>query len=57
MATPDDKGNMTYDIKRPVAWDYIELRKEHEALMQKAAYFIFGSPLPVTILPAILCLH
>lgn len=43
MATPDDKGNMTYDIKRPVAWDYIELRKEHEALMQKAAYFIFGS--------------
>ncbi len=42
-ATPDDKGNMTYDIKRPVAWDYIELHNEHEALLQDAAYFIFGS--------------
>lgn len=42
-ATPDKKGNMTYDIKRPVAWDYIELYNEHEALLQNAAYFIFGS--------------
>ena len=42
-ASPDEKNNMTYEIIRPVAWDFIELEDRHETLMRKADYFIFGS--------------
>lgn len=42
-ATPDEKNNMTYEIIRPVAWDFIELESRHETLMREADYFIFGS--------------
>ncbi|WP_447642880.1 MULTISPECIES: carbohydrate kinase family protein [Chitinophagaceae] len=42
-ATADAKGNMTYEILKPVAWDFIELEKQQEKMIQDADYFIFGS--------------
>lgn len=43
LATPDHRGDMTYEIKEKVAWDFIELKLEHEKLLQKSEYFVFGS--------------
>lgn len=43
MATPDEKGDMQYDIIKNVAWDFIELKPHYEALIKNAGYFIFGS--------------
>ncbi|MBX2921063.1 MAG: carbohydrate kinase [Chitinophagaceae bacterium] len=43
MAMPDAAGDMKYDIKQGVAWDYIEPEPQHEALVKNAGYFIFGS--------------
>jgi len=42
-ATPDENNNMSYDIIRPVAWDFIELETSHQKIMQDADYFLFGS--------------
>jgi len=42
-ATPDKNNNMTYEITKPVAWDFIELENKHEALLREVDYFIFGS--------------
>lgn len=42
-ATPDGKGNMTYDIVMPVAWDFISLEELIPGLVQEAGYFIYGS--------------
>ncbi len=38
------EGNqVTYDIIKPVAWDFIKYNKAIENLVSKARYFIFGS--------------
>lgn len=42
-ATQDDKGDMTYDIVKPVAWDYIQWQDTYSSLMQNATYFVYGS--------------
>lgn len=42
-ATPDQKGNMQYEIVENVAWDYIDLLSEYESLISKAEYFVYGS--------------
>jgi len=43
LATPNEKGDMKYDIIENVAWDFIELKAHHESLIRNAGYFIFGS--------------
>lgn len=43
MAMPDATGDMTYEITEQVAWDFIELRREHEKILQNSEYFVFGS--------------
>lgn len=43
MATPDAAGDMKYEIKQGVAWDFISLEPQHEILIRNASYFIFGS--------------
>jgi fructokinase len=38
------EGNQVeYDIVRPVAWDYIEMKSELLSLVTNARYFVFGS--------------
>lgn len=43
LATPNEAGDMKYDIVEDVAWDYIQLQPDHEALITQARYFVFGS--------------
>ncbi|MEC5145030.1 carbohydrate kinase [Chitinophaga sp. 212800010-3] len=43
LATPNEAGDMKYDIVEDVAWDYIQLQPDHEALISQARYFVFGS--------------
>ncbi len=43
LATVDAKGNATYDIVEPVAWDEIAVSAEALAAVAKARAFIFGS--------------
>ncbi|MCC6288197.1 MAG: carbohydrate kinase [Chitinophagaceae bacterium] len=43
VAVPDAAGDMKYDIQQEAAWDFIELKAQHETLVKNAAYFIFGS--------------
>ncbi len=43
LATVDAKGNATYDIVEPVAWDEIEVSAEALEAVAKARAFIFGS--------------
>ncbi|MBN8785774.1 MAG: carbohydrate kinase [Terrimonas sp.] len=38
-----DGNHVTYDIVKPVAWDFIEYNMSLEKLVSGAAYFIFGS--------------
>lgn len=38
-----DGNQVTYDILKPVAWDFIEYNKAVEKLVSHARYFIFGS--------------
>ncbi len=42
-AEPNEQNEVIYDIVKPVAWDYIKWEEEHETLVSKAAYFVFGS--------------
>lgn len=42
-ATPDAKGNMHYEIVKPVAWDYIALDESILSLVEQASYFVYGS--------------
>jgi fructokinase len=38
------EGNQVeYDIVRPVAWDYIEMKSKLLSLVTNARYFVFGS--------------
>lgn len=43
LASVDEKGNATYDIVTPVAWDEIEVPAEAVEAVGKARGFIFGS--------------
>lgn len=43
LATPNEAGDMKYEIIENVAWDFIELEPLHAALIANARYFIFGS--------------
>jgi fructokinase len=36
-------NEVTYDIVKPVAWDFIEWKDQYTELLQKTEYFIFGS--------------
>lgn len=42
-AKPNEKGDMTYDIVFPAAWDFIELSEGHPPLLQEAEYLVYGS--------------
>lgn len=42
-AIQDDKGDMTYDIVKPVAWDFIEWENQFIKLAENAAWFVYGS--------------
>lgn len=39
----DEKGSASYNIRKPVAWDFIELNKINLDLVRKADAFIYGS--------------
>jgi len=43
LASVDAKGNATYEIVSPVAWDEIEVSDEAAAVIRKSRGFIFGS--------------
>jgi len=43
LATLNEKAEATYDIVRPVAWDFIEWHEDLKKLVSGAAYFVFGS--------------
>ncbi len=43
IASQCDAGEMSYEIKEPVAWDFIECSQEAIDVVSKAAWFIFGS--------------
>lgn len=43
VAKPTSEGDMQYEIKQNVAWDFITPLPVHDALIQKSQYFIFGS--------------
>lgn len=38
-----DGNSVTYDIIKPVAWDYIEYNRQLQQLISRTPYFIFGS--------------
>lgn len=42
-ANPDENNNMTYEIARPVAWDFIQQEDRHQKLLEEADYLVFGS--------------
>jgi fructokinase len=42
-ATPDEYGEMQYDIVAPAAWDFIALDDVTVELVKEASHFIFGS--------------
>ncbi len=39
----DDKGSPSYEIVKPVAWDYINVNVENTKAVKNAAAFVFGS--------------
>ncbi|MCF3108841.1 carbohydrate kinase [Niabella sp. CC-SYL272] len=43
LATPNEAGDMKYQIVENVAWDFIELEPLHAARIANARYFVFGS--------------
>lgn len=42
-ATPNEEGDMKYQIVEDVAWDYIEPQPQYQALISNSQYFVFGS--------------
>jgi len=42
-ASIGENNEVTYDIVKPVAWDYIEWKDDFESLVAHANYFVFGS--------------
>ncbi|MBS1750938.1 MAG: carbohydrate kinase [Bacteroidetes bacterium] len=38
-----DGNSVTYDIVKPVAWDFIEYNRQLQQLISRTPYFIFGS--------------
>ncbi len=42
-ATPNERGEMSYEICAPVAWDNIQWHDSMEGLIRKADHFVFGS--------------
>jgi len=42
-ATPNEQGDMSYEIVAPAAWDNIQFDAATESLVKGAGYFIFGS--------------
>jgi fructokinase len=42
-ASPDEKGDMKYDIVSPAAWDFIEAPADTIEMVQQTGYFVFGS--------------
>lgn len=43
IANFDEQGEAHYDIVDDVAWDHIKIYAEHQALVQNAEAFVFGS--------------
>ena len=43
IASPNEAGDMKYEIVENVAWDYIELKSGYETLLKNSGYFVFGS--------------
>ncbi|HEX9150984.1 MAG TPA: PfkB family carbohydrate kinase, partial [Flavobacterium sp.] len=39
----NEKGNASYDINYPSAWDKIETSKENISIVEKADFFVYGS--------------
>lgn len=42
-AFPNEQHEMTYDIVKPVAWDFIDWKTGYAELVARAEYFIFGT--------------
>ena len=42
-ATPNEHGEMSYEIVAPAAWDNIQFDATTESLVKDAGYFVFGS--------------
>lgn len=42
-ANVNNHQEVVYDIVYPSAWDFIELQDEHPALLEEAAFFVYGS--------------
>lgn len=42
-ATPNEHGEMSYEIVAPAAWDNIQYDHDVEAVVKDAEYFVFGS--------------
>ena len=42
-ATPNEHGEMSYEIVAPAAWDNIQFDTTTESLVKDAGYFVFGS--------------
>ena len=43
IATTDGSEEITYDILKPVAWDYINWDDQFTSLVSDAGYFVYGS--------------
>ncbi len=43
FANPGPNNEVTYEIVKPVAWDFIEFEGRHSALLKAAECFVFGS--------------
>ena len=43
IASPNEAGDMKYEIIENVAWDFIELNQGYETLLKNSGYFVFGS--------------
>ncbi|MBL7768156.1 MAG: carbohydrate kinase [Flavipsychrobacter sp.] len=43
LATPNEAGDMKYNIVEDVAWDYINRLPIHDDLISNARYFVYGS--------------
>lgn len=43
IATPGANHEMTYDIVKPVAWDFIDANESQISMVSETPYFVFGS--------------
>ncbi|MFK7809949.1 MAG: carbohydrate kinase [Saprospiraceae bacterium] len=43
QVTLDKKGIASYDIVKPVAWDFLSVKNEQKAVVKKSDYLLFGS--------------